>query len=268
MADGLGYTRVAPPDLRRERRHGLLSVALPVPTALEDVLNGIRYQVDCGAETRLDYQSCGDLAPEDPTDTLTQVLGDPVTVTAEDICWYGYTTAQRRARVLSKLARLEERDFAAALAAGGMVQSFATQVDVPVLADAPVSLDCALGIADHFADMRGLPITAYAPDTTSGAWRANQLTDQGGRLFTLGGTAVALVPFIGETPPDGSTVTAPSWMWLTGPLRIHWADPVISHDSVYRQNQYIMRASRSAVLDWSCAIAAIPLEYDCEAEEA
>lgn len=265
MAESMGYTRVAAPDMTRERQHGLLSVAQPpVVMPLDELLNGIRYAADCGTTTQIVYDPCGDLTPEDPVDVQQWFLRDPAVITAEDQCWYGTSEGAREARARSKLARLEGRDFAAVLAGGAISQNFAGQPDVEVLAPAPVSLDCALGLADTWAIVNGLAAVAYAPSETSGAWRASQLTDQAGRLTTLGGTRVALVPYVGTTAPLGSTIEADYWLWLTGPLRIFWAEPVITLLEQPRDNQYVTRASRTAVLDWVCRIAAIPLIFDCE----
>lgn len=268
MAEGVAYRRGTAPDTTRPRIHGLASVAANEVDTLENVLQGLAYEADCGTEYEIDLGACGELAVEEATERLTPFLRDPFTVTVKDICAIGYTRAEQLARARIKLARLEATAAACALAAGGLVQSFDTQVAVPVLATAPVTMACAIGLADEWSDDHGIPTVAYVASRYSAAFPADALTDVAGVLTTKGGTRVALVPCIGTTAPAGATVEADFWMWLTGPLRIIRAEPEPTWDEYPTENKRVAQLSRSMIIDWTCGIAAIPLTDICEGAAA
>jgi hypothetical protein len=268
VAEGVAYRRGTAPDTTRARIHGLASVAANEVDELENVLQGLSYEADCGTEYEVDLGACGELAVGEPTERLTSFLRDPLTLTVKDICAIGYTREQQIARARIKMARLEATAAACTLAAGGLVQSFNTQVGVPVLATAPVSLACAIGLADEFGDERGLPTVAYLASRFSASFPADAVTDVAGVLTSKGGTRLALVPCIGETAPEGTAVTADWWMWITGPLRIIRADHEPTWDEYPTLNKRIALFSRSMIIDWTCAIAAIPLTDPCEGAAA
>lgn len=268
MAEGVAYRRGAAPDLTRPRPHGLASVAANETDTLANVLQGISYEADCGTEVEVDLGACGPLAVEEATERLTTYQRDPVTFTVKDICAIGYTREQQLARARTKLARIEATAAACALAGADLVQGFAAQTGVPVLTTAPVSLACALGLADEFGEDRALPTIAYVASRFSASFPADALTDVAGVLTTRRGTQVALVPCIGTTPPEGTAVTADWWMWITGPLRIIRAEPETTWDEYPTLNKRVAQLSRSMILDWTCAIAAIPLTDPCEGAAA
>lgn len=266
MAEGVAYRRGAAPDTTRPRPHGLASVAANEVDTLENVLQGLGYEADCGTEYEVDLGACGPLAVEEATERLSQWFRDPFTITVKDICAIGYSRGEQEARARMKLARLEATAAAFALAAGGLRQSFNVQQDVPVLATAPVSLACALGLADEFGDDRGIPTVAYLASRYSAAFPADAVSEVSGVLTTKGGTRIALVPSIGATAPDGATVTADFWLWITGPLRIIRAETEPTWDEFPVLNKRVARMSRSMIIDWTCAIAAIPLTDVCEGD--
>lgn len=264
MAEGVAYRRTTAPDTTRARIHGLASVAANEVDELENVLQGIAYEADCGTEYEIDLGACGGIAVEEATERLTTFNRDPLTLTVKDICAIGYTREQQIARTRIKMARLEATATACALAAGGLLQSFNTQPAVEELASAPVGMACALGLADEWSDDHGIPAVAYLASRYSAAFPADAITDVAGVLTTKGGTRVALVPCIGQTPPDGATVEADFWMWLTGPIRIIRADHEPTWDEYPTLNKRVAQLSRSMIIDWTCGIAAIPLTDICE----
>lgn len=264
MAEGVAYRRGTAPDTTRARIHGLASVAANETDTLENVLQGLAYEADCGSEFEVDLGACGPLAVEEATERLAPFARDPFTVTVKDICALGYTRGQQEARARVKLARLQATAEACTLASGGLAQSFNTQAGVEVLATAPVGLACALGLADEWGDARGLPTVAYLASRFSASFPADAVTDNAGVLTTKGGTRVALVPCIGTTAPAGSTVEADWWMWITGPLRIIRAQSEPTWDEFPRLNKRVARLSVSMIIDWTCGIAAVPLINPCE----
>jgi hypothetical protein len=268
VAEGVAYRKGTAPDLSRPRPHGLASVATNETDTLANVLQGLSYEADCGAEVEVDLGACGPLAIEEATERLTTFQRDPITFTVKDICAIGYTREQQLARARMKLARVEAAAAACALGGADLVQGFAAQAGVPVLATAPVSVACALGLADEFGADRALPTVAYVASRFSASFPADALTDVAGVLTTRGGTTVALVPCIGETAPAGSTVEADWWMWITGPLRIIRAEPEPTWDEYPTLNKRVAQLSRSMIIDWTCAVAAIPLTDPCEGAAA
>lgn len=261
MAEGVTYRPVEAPNLTRPRTHGIMSVARTVDVPdLSDVLAGIGYAVDCSSDYEIAVGACVDIGPDTPETTLNQFHRDPFTLSVADICALGYTKAMQDSRARAKLLRLEQAATAEALASGGLTQSFGAQEDVELLAEEPVSLRCAIGLIDAWGAERGIPSVAYAPIESSALLAG--VTTQSGVLISRANTRIALSPYIGSTAPaDGPD--APWWMWATGPIRLLRGPVVTSWESIPTENTYISRAHRTIIPDWTCGIAAVPIEDFC-----
>lgn len=262
----VAYRPVSPP--RAETQLHRITDALPVVNGfafdggLEGLLNGITYTKACDVPSGLHYDPCAAL---DVIDELTEEIHqrDPVTVFTDSTCIV--PDAAGRARAQEQLARIEADRLSQALATATvdqMQQSFPASTPHQ-LADDPVTLQCALAMIDQWGEQHHFRPTVYAPRRTPLDRRWIWSSTSGDQLRTQSGARIALSRWFGDPPTGVDPVEDVAWIWATGPARILASNVVTESFRNIRLNRYSWHSRRAYVIDWACAIAAIPVTMPC-----
>lgn len=263
----MNYYRPVPAPRAETQRHSLTE-ALPVINGYQfeggtdGLLGGIAYTKTCDVPSGLIFDMCEPMPVEDE---LTEEIHerDPVTIYTDTTCINPDPAGQARAQ--SQLVRVEASRLAQALATASaeeMQQSFPASEPHQLATDA-VSIQCGLNMIDEWGESWDMRPTVYAPRRTPFSRDWVWSPTSGDQLRTQSGARIALSSWFGEPPTGVEPVEGVAWLWATGPARILASNVVVESMRNIKMNRYSWNARRAYVIDWACAIAAVPVDMPC-----